>query len=208
METRAIKIRSDKNPEISISIIPGHFVTAHSHVNFYIDMTATKHRHDMAAQAAKYLSKRYREGNVAVDTVICMDGCEVIGAFLAAGVARDGHTPVHVITPEYNPNGQLLFRDNVQRMVWGKNVVLLVASATTGKTIRRALECIRYYGGTVVGTSAIFSAIGEAGGVPVDSVFTRDDLPDYRTYSHQDCPLCKEGRKIDAIVNSYGYSKM
>ncbi len=60
----------------------------------------------------------------------------------------------------------------------------------------------------MVGTSAIFSAIGEAGGVPVDSVFTRDDLPDYRTYSHQDCPLCKEGRKIDAIVNSYGYSKM
>jgi orotate phosphoribosyltransferase len=44
--------------------------------------------------------------------------------------------------------------------------------------------------------------------VPVDSVFTRDDLPDYRTYSLQDCPLCKEGRKIDAIVNSYGYSKM
>ncbi len=207
MESRALRIQSDKNRGISISIIPGHFATTHSHVNYYIDMTEIKHRHDMAMQAAECLSKKYREEGAAVDTIICMDGCEVIGAFLADYVTA-GDTPVNVITPEYNTNGQLLFRDNVQKMIWGKSILLLVASATTGKTINRALECIKYYGGRVVGISAIFSAIGEMGGVGIDPIFTSGDLPNYRTYSFQDCPLCKGGRKIDAIVNSYGYSRM
>ena len=40
------------------------------------------------------------------------------------------------------------------------------------------------------------------------ALFTSDDLPDYKTYSFYECPACQEKRKIDAIVNSYGYSKI
>ena len=212
MESRAIKVRSDKNREILISIIPGHFATSHSHVNYYIDMTSIKHQHKIAKQAAEYMAQKYRN-STEVDTIICMDGCEVIGAFLAEELSQSGissmneGSDISVVTPEF-PNGQLLFRDNVQKMIWNKNVLLLVASATTGKTIRRSLECIRYYGGKIVGTSAIFSAIGEAGGVPIDSIFTSGDLPNYCTYSVGECPYCQNRQKIDAIVNSYGYSKI
>lgn len=212
MESRAIKVHSDKNREILISIIPGHFATSHSHVNYYIDMTSIKHQHKIAKQAAEYMALKYLN-TVAVDTIICMDGCEVIGAFLADELSRSGissmneGSDISVVTPEY-PNGQLLFRDNVQKMIWNRNVLLLVASATTGKTIRRSMECIRYYGGKVVGTSAIFSAIGEIGGVQIDSIFTSEDLPNYCTYSVSDCPYCQNRQKIDAIVNSYGYSKI
>ena len=113
-----------------------------------------------------------------------------------------------MITPEFNSNGQIIFRDNIQPMVWEKRVLLLVASATTGKTINRSLECIKYYGGNVVGIAALFSAIREKQGIPVDAIFTQEDIPNYRTYSFEECPDCKEKRRIDAIVNSYGYSKL
>ena len=33
------------------------------------------------------------------------------------------------------------------------------------------------------------------------------DLPDYESYSYAECPYCKAGRRIEALVNSYGYSK-
>ena len=102
----------------------------------------------------------------------------------------------------------MIFRDNIQQMIWQKNILLLVASATTGKTINRSLECIKYYGGNVVGISAIFSAITEMGGVHIDTIFTPEDVPNYQTYSFKDCPDCQQKRKIDAIVNSYGYSKI
>ena len=152
--------------------------------------------------------------NTIVDTIVCLDGTQVIGTLLAQELTRAGylsmnaHGTIYVVTPEYNSNSQMIFRDNIQPMVWQKNILLLVASATTGKTINRSLECIKYYGGNVIGISAIFSAITEMGGVHVDTIFTPEDIPNYQTYAFKDCPDCQQKRKIDAIVNSYGYSKI
>ena len=39
METRILEIKSKSNSKIKIGVIPGHFATNHSHVNYYIDMT-------------------------------------------------------------------------------------------------------------------------------------------------------------------------
>ena len=213
METRTIKIKSDKNSKISIRVIPGHFATNHSHINYYIDMTSIKTRQSMAAEAASTLAKNY-VNTTAVDTIICMDGCEMIGGFLAMEFTKSGigsmnsTNDIYVVSPESNSNGQMIFRDNIQPMIWNKNVLLLVASATTGKTINRSLECIKYYGGMVRGITAIFSAIDEKQGIPVTSIYTEKDLPSYQTYAFEECPYCKEGNKIDAIVNSFGYSKI
>ncbi len=213
MESRSIKIASKQNSRITIRIIPGHFATNHSHINYYIDMTSLKHRVGMASSAARELSNEYTNTTM-IETIVCMDGCEVIGGFLADELRRNGiqslneGREINVITPEYNGTGQMIFRDNIQPMVWGKKVLLLLASATTGKTINRALECIRYYNGEVVGIAALFSAIQERNGIPINMLFTPDDLPDYSTFPADQCPQCKKNQKIDAIVNSFGYSKI
>lgn len=39
MESREIMVKSKKNKKIEIGIIPGHFATNHSHINYYINMT-------------------------------------------------------------------------------------------------------------------------------------------------------------------------
>ena len=93
-------------------------------------------------------------------------------------------------------------------MIKNMQVLLLVASATTGKTIDRAIECIEYYEGSTCGISAIFSAARTISGIEVNTIFTADELPEYRAYSSHDCPMCRQGKRIEAIVNSYGYSKL
>jgi orotate phosphoribosyltransferase len=70
------------------------------------------------------------------------------------------------------------------------------------------LEAIAYYGGIVAGVAAMYSAAKEVGGYPVASVFDLDDLPDYASYDSHDCPYCKAGKPIDALVNSFGYSAL
>ena len=37
---------------------------------------------------------------------------------------------------------------------------------------------------------------------------TQDNIIDYASYSVGECPMCKAGKKIEAIVNSYGYSML
>lgn len=209
MDGRVMEIQSKRNKKIVIKVAPGHFATSHSHVNYYVDMTEIKSQHRMARRAAKELAQSYL--GTAVDTLVCLEGTRIVGAFLAeelsqAGINKD--EDLAVITPEINPNNQMLFRDNVQRMVWKKRVILLVASVTTGKTINRALECIRYYGGEVVGISSLFSAVDQVNDLEINTIFDTDDLQDYHTYSYHECPLCKDKVKIDAMINSYGYSKI
>ena len=82
----------------------------------------------------------------------------------------------------------------------------LMASVTTGLTVNKAIECIQYYDGILMGVSAIFSAIDEMNGVPIKAVFGKKDLPDYEYSDYRNCPQCKAGKKLDALVNTFGYS--
>ena len=45
-------------------------------------------------------------------------------------------------------------------------------------------------------------------GLPVNSLFDPNDLPGYTSCDAQSCPLCRAGQKLDALVNSFGYSKL
>lgn len=212
MEAHTIKVYSQKS-EVPLKIIHGHFVTSHSHVNYYIDMTTLKARQNEAEEMARSLARQYLT-SVPVDTIICFDGTQVIGAFLAEQLSRAGnlsynaHKTIYVVTPETHSTGQMVFRDNIQPMIRGKHVLILMASVTTGITVRKSMECVQYYGGMVSGISAIFSAADEVEGMPVNHVFGRADLPDYETYAPHDCPFCRDGQRIDALVNSYGYSRL
>ena len=213
MESRAIKIHSRYSNKVVMKIIPGHFATTHSHINYYIDITTLKIRQTEASEAARCLAANYSV-NTPVDTIVCMDGMEVIGAFLAQWLTENcihslnTHKSMYVVTPEIDVNRQIIFRDNVQNAIYNKNVLLLLASATTGKTVMRCMDCINYYGGRIVGISAVFSALPEIEGQKVYSLFSTKDIPRYQTYSVRDCPFCQKHQKLDAIVNSYGYSRL
>lgn len=129
METRILEIKSKSNSKIKIGVIPGHFATNHSHVNYYIDMTKIKTHHKVAKETARELAKAYIS-NLSVDTIICLEGTEIIGAFLARELAKEGHTSINsgkdicVITPETNANNQMIFRDNIQKHVFNKQILL------------------------------------------------------------------------------------
>jgi len=102
----------------------------------------------------------------------------------------------------------MIFRDNLQPMIRGKHVLILMASVTTGFTAKRAITAVGYYGGHVVGIASIYSAVEEVEGTTVRSVYSIDDLDGYESYDYRDCPYCKKGIKLDALVNSHGYSEL
>ena len=212
MENHYVKLQTP-GCNVPLKVLNGHFATNHSHINYYIDMTTLKTRQSEAQEVAKNLAGRYLY-NTVVDTIVCLDGMQVVGAYLAEELTKAGvmsmnaHKTIYVVTPEYNSTSQMIFRDNLIPMINGKHVVLLMASVTTGKTINKGMECIQYYGGNLQGIAAIFSAIEEENGAHINSVFHTSDIPDYRTYDYRECPYCKQGKKIDALVNGYGYSKI
>lgn len=214
MEDRMMKFYSKESNMLALHAMHGHFATSHSHINYYVDVTSIKTRVAEAKQAAHVLYSRIPKTKY-VDTIVCMDGTEVVGTFLTEEIQNGGimgttnqHETVYVISPEINNNNQMLFRDNNKGAIKGKHVVLLLATTTTGETIRRALECIQYYGGEIEWVASLFGTINSVDGVEVETLFDENDVTGYAAYPVTECPLCKQGQKIEAMVNGFGYSKL
>ncbi len=208
-ETKVIATRGD----VPLRAAKGHFATNHSHINYFIDITTQKTRLAEAKAVAKELAVKF--ANTKVDTILCLDGMTLVGACLAEALCSGSRpsadaSEIAVIEPEYNSYNQMTFRDNVQPYVRDKNVLILMASITTGYTAKRGIQGTKYYGGNVVGVAGLYRAVEklEYRDVKLMSVFDPAELPNYESYDHNDCPFCKEGRRLDALVNSHGYSKL
>ena len=200
-----------KRGNVPLRVAHGHFATNHSHINYYIDITYPKTRLSEAQATAKDLVATFKN-ETPVDTILCLDGTAVIGTCLAEELTKSGfrsinaHNSIYVIEPEFNSNSQMIFRDNIQPMIRNKHVLILMASCTTGYTANKGIQAVGYYGGEAVGIAAIYRALDEIDGLPVRSIYSVKDIPDYASYDYRECPYCKKGRKLDALVNSHGYS--
>ena len=208
----AYKVKT-KGKNLYLRVAKGHFATGRSHSNYFIDVTVQKSRLSEASALAKEIAAYYTK-NTIVDTILCLDGTQVIGTCLAEELTKgnfmnlNAHQTIYVVTPEHTSGSQLIFRDNITPMIAGKNVLILAASVTTGYTAQAAIEAIKYYSGQVAGVCAIFATLPECAGYKVNSVFDTNYLGDYASYNSHECPMCKKGEKIDALVNSFGFSKL
>lgn len=159
MDNKYVKIHTT-GCNAPLKVTPGHFATNHAHINYYLDMTTLKTRLSEAQEIARSLSGLFLYDTV-VDTIVCLEGTQVVGSFLAeeltsAGVlSMNAHKTIYIVTPEFNSNSQMIFKENILPMIRDKNVIILTASVTTGLALNKGIESIRYYGGNLRAITAI-----------------------------------------------------
>ena len=90
MLSNNITITAKGNRRIKLSIYSGHFATGHAHVDRYISMTEIRSNAAMAAEAADEISKFFR--CTPIDTIICLENTQVIGAFIAQDLIDSSHS--------------------------------------------------------------------------------------------------------------------
>ena len=199
--------------DVPLRVARGHFATSHSHINYFIDVTMQKTRLSEAKAVAKELLSYYQTTTI-IDTILCLDGMQVVGSCLAEQLTSNNfmnlnaHQTIYVVTPEYTAGSQMIFRDSISQAITGKNVLILAASVVTGYTTKSAIEAITYYGGRVAGISSIFATVDKYLGYDVVSAFNPNDLPGYASYAPHECPMCRAGNRIEGLVNSFGFSKL
>jgi orotate phosphoribosyltransferase len=207
------KIDYSKNKDVVLRYIPGHFVTPNSHVNYYMDLSDMKSRQREARATGEELAEMYLASDV-IDTVLCLNGMEVVGAYMANKLTKSGiisanrHQTMYITSPEYNAGGQMMFRENIIHMVKNRKVLILIDAATTGETLRSAIRTVKFYGGEVIGISAIYSVATKVDDIQIRALYSNRDLPDYASHRPEDCPMCRDGVEIDAICNGFGYSTL
>jgi orotate phosphoribosyltransferase len=202
-----------KRKNLLLRVQKGHFATSHSHINYFIDVTMQKSRLSEAKAVAKELLSYYQTTTI-IDTILCLDGMQVVGTCLAEELTNNNfmnlnaHGTIYVVTPEYTSGSQIIFRDSIAPAITGKNVLVLAASVVTGYTVKSAIEAITYYGGRVAGISGIFATVDKYLGYDVASAFNPNDLPGYSSFAPHECPMCRAGNRIEGLVNNFGFSKI
>ena len=133
-----------KQRNLFLRVSKGHFATNHSHINYYIDVSTQKTRLSEAQAVADELVSYYNQSTI-VDTILCLDGTQVIGTCLAnaltAGnyVSINAHQTIYILTPEHTTGSQIIFREGLLSAIKGKHVLILAASVTTGYTAKAAI---------------------------------------------------------------------
>ena len=123
-------------------------------------------------------------------------------------VSMNMHKSIYVLPLEYSPGGQIIFQENLVGWIKNRSVLLLLDSASSGRTIWRAVDALNYYGANITGVSAIFSAASKIAGKDVDALFTTADIPDYEFYNPEDCQLCKKGTAMTGIASTLGFTEI
>jgi len=211
MQSQSFQLTLEKNPLISINVVPGHFTTGNNHVTHYLDVSGLKSNALLARDVARELAIPYLSTTL-VHTIVCTERTEVIGAYLAeelvqGGIAVvNGWEEIHIVTPITNNIGHLYFTGSTIKWISNCNIILLANSISSGRTINSALDCIAYYGGNVIGISSLFLVTDYRQDQEINALFTSDDLPGYRIYPSRNCPMCQAGQKLDALISSEGYS--
>ena len=112
MESKMTKIYARSDKKIQLKVYPGHFATPQSHITHHLDLTTMRSRSSEAMRIAEALTANY-ETSIPVDTIICMSGLEVVGAYLAETLTRAGvysmnsHQTIYITSPEYNNSDRL-----------------------------------------------------------------------------------------------------
>ena len=209
-----IRIISRANKRLFADAIPGHFATNHSHINYYIDMSEIKHNYTLALEAARSIAFHF--STVSVDTILCLEGTEYIGAFIARELSNAGlggmnsGKDIYLVEPDSNVNGQFMFADNLRHMIEHRNVLILVTTASTGQTLWQARECVRVLRRTGCGLFCAVCQHLRAGRDAGRSACSRARI------SRTTTTLCaarialpaRPDTPLDAIVTPRGYTKL
>ncbi len=213
MKQETFVVSSPKNQAITIKVSPGHFATNSSHISHYLDGSSLKTGASVEREDTRELAAIFLSGSL-VETILCMENTEVIGAYLAEELLMDGtmslssSDEIHVMTPMQSHGGQLIFQPSERKHIEGKNILVLLATVASGRTVSRALDCLAYYGGKPVGIFSLFSAVPSARDLEIHSLFTDQDIPGYHFARMEHCKMCREGQRLEAIVNSSGYTQL
>ena len=81
------KIEHPYNKDVVLRYVAGHFVTPNSHVNYYMDLSDMKCRQREARATGEEIASLYSY-NTQIDTILCLDNMEIVGAYVAKFIAK------------------------------------------------------------------------------------------------------------------------
>jgi orotate phosphoribosyltransferase len=178
-----------------------HFVyTSGQHGSAYINKDALYVRTTAVSRLCLSIAAGFRGCGIEAVAGPAIGGV-ILSQWVAHHSGRLAGRDVAAVYAEPAVDGSFAFRRGYDRVVSGRNVLVVEDVLTTGGSLRRVIEAVAAAGGIVTGVAALVNR----GGVTAEDVGSPAGLLslvaiELDSYAADECPLCRDGIPIDVTV--------
>lgn len=182
-------------------ITNSHFVlTSGKHSSTYINKDAVYPHTREASEVGKMFAKKCKDYDIDVVAAPALGGI-ILSQWTAYHLSKLKRKNVLGVYTEKTLEKNQIFTRGYEKLVKGKNVLVVEDLTTTGGSVIKVIQSVREHGGTVVAVGVMVNRDPE--NVNVKSIgapfFSLGELF-VKSYEENDCPLCTKRVKINIDV--------
>lgn len=183
----------------------GHFVgTSGIHINTYVNKDALYTHPKDTSRVCELMAQAVKDIDIDVVVGPAMGGI-ILSQWTAFHLTQIKQKEVLAIYTEKNKEGVQVFTRGYDKIVKGKNVLLVEDAPTTGGSAKKVVDIVNAAGGKIVGVSVMVNknkkeVTSEFFGAPF---FPLAEV-EMESYEAVDCEMCKKGIPINTI---FGHGK-
>ena len=187
--------------KVQAVLTDGHFVyTSGKHGSVYVNKDAVYPHTREASQIGNLFAEKFKHKNIDVVAAPALGGI-ILSQWTAYHLSKLQKKEVlGVYTEKTAENGQVFTR-GYDKLIKGKNVLVIEDLTTTGGSVRKVVDTVRATGGKVAGIGVMINrdpknVTEEVVGGPFVSL----GILKAEAFDEKKCPFCKKGIPINTSV--------
>jgi orotate phosphoribosyltransferase len=184
--------------KVQAVLTDGHFVyTSGKHGSVYVNKDAVYPHTKETSQIGKLFAEEFKNKNIDVVAAPALGGI-ILSQWTAYHLSKLQKKEVlGVYTEKTAENGQVFTR-GYDKLIKGKNVLVIEDLTTTGGSVRKVVDTVRATGGKVVGIGVMINRDPKnVTSQVVGGPFVSLGILKAEAFDEKKCPLCKKGIPIN-----------
>ena len=179
----------------------GHFVfTSGLHADTYVNKDALYPHTTETSRLCREMASRFKDKNIEAVSGPAI-GAAILAQWTAFHLTDLTGREVYAAGAEKDGQGGFVLRRGYEKIVDGKNVLVVEDLTTTGGSLKKAIEAVKSAGGKVVGAIALCNR-GDVtremvGNPPIFDQLLKVYL---KQWPAEDCDLCKRGIPVNTDI--------
>lgn len=182
-------------------ITDSHFVfTSGKHGSIYVNKDALYPRTDKTSRVGKMFAERHKDLDIDVVVGPALGGI-ILSTWTAYHLSQIKGKEILGVYTEKDENKNQIFTRGYDKLVSGKNVLVVEDITNTGGSIKKVINSVKEIGGNVVASSVMVNrdpenVTSESVGAP----FSALGILQASAYEERECPLCEDNVPINTEV--------
>lgn len=178
-----------------------HFVYASGkHGSVYINKDALYPHTEETSRVGRMFAERFKNEDIDVVVAPALGGI-ILSQWTAYHLSQLKRKEILGVFTEKTPEKSQVFTRGYDKLIKGKNVLVIEDLTTTGGSVRKVVDSVKASGGNVVAVCVMLNRdpVGVTAEV-VGGPFSALGILKAEAFDEANCPLCKAGKPINISV--------